>query len=1509
MNRSLLIICLLIYQFGFGQTNTWDGSSSATWNTAANWSLNLVPTAAHDVVIPDGITVTIDVNTAAVCNTFRMNTGGTANTVSISGSNSLTVSGAITIEQGTGKNKHKILAVNAGNLSAASITMNSTGGDNRYCRLSISTGTVNVTGNIIMNDTDVDRNQVTFTAGGTLNIGGAMSGGGLTPSTGTVNYNNNVGPQTVGTYIYNNLTLSGSGTKTAAGNLTVNGTLTNGSGVTLNMATNQLLGTLGTITNAGTIRTQNTSATPIPTAKNWGGTIQYDGAGQTVSTGIYNNLTLSGSGGKTFPTGTTTVNGILSIENGNSVNTFTGSLAYGSTSTLQYNTGTARTAGAEWPSIFAGTGGVVIKNIGVITLNNAKTINNRLSIETSAKVNLDAFTHTSNGLTLGGTNKPFGSWGHSISVAPNKDDVFFASAIGIINVSESTCVNNLITNGDFTNAGTGFDLAYGWTYSPTKGTYVETYPEDTYFTTGNGGFTAELDAGASLRQTVTLVPGVSYTLSFIYARRPGPEAPSTSGVRVDVREGVMVTSTTDFSTLSSTPQIGSFTFTPTSASITLDFYNHLAIGQTYGTIIDNIVLVPSSQVTPFATTIPKGIFNTLISCAGTPVQLDVDKVQSSGLTYVWTGSTGTTFSSTNIKNPIVTFTGTGLQQATVAVTTAAGCIASSSTYVNLKNLNGPTITTAATAAVVVAVCQSASVQATTMAYTATTNTPTSYRIDWATLVDQGPTSTTFSVGGGSITNISVPAGTAAGTYTGTLIITNANCSSTKAITMTVNPYVAVSSQSTATQTQCVATAFTPISVSATGVGLTYQWYSNVANSNSGGTSLVATNGAQTNSYTPQSTVARTLYYYCIVSGTCGTAVTSAVSGAFITNPGVATPTVSKVDVSCSVSAGSITVNTPVPSASVSYSIDGIDYSNTTGKFTGLSANTFTVYAKDTSVSNGCDVSPGFTIIISGTDVVNTYKAGLWSLGEPQLSQILVFDADYTSSGTVNGCSCEVNSGKNVTISTGDIMTITNSVNGPGTIVFENNASLIQVNDAAVNTGNITYKRISAPMKNFDFTYWSSPVENQIMNVLSPNTLSDKYFSFAGNDWVYEAGSSPMVPARGYIIRVPKPNFWPVPSALTYPQPVEFKGKPNNGIQSFVAEATGSYNLIGNPYPSAVDAKLFLEANSSVLKGTLYYWTHTTAITPSGTFYEYNSDDYATYTLAGGVATKVGNKKPDGTFDDSKKPTDYIPAGKSFFVESLTAGTVNFKNVMRVSGNINQFSRFNTKTAKTNAIERHRVWLNLTNTQGLFKQMLVGYLSDATNEFDNSFDGESFDGNTFADFYSVNSNKNLTIQGRALPFDFSDQVPLGYRTTIVGELSIAIDSFEGLFGTADIVIEDKLVNVSHNLKSGPYTFTTDEGVFNDRFVLKYTDKTLGTDDLDKEKGLVIVSVKNKIVKLNSPVEQLDKVVIYDLLGKAVFKRINVNANELEVPNLNLGHQVLIVKTTLQNGAVVTNKIVY
>lgn len=118
------------------------------------------------------------------------------------------------------------------------------------------------------------------------------------------------------------------------------------------------------------------------------GTVEYSGTTQTVfalflGNPAYNNLTLSGSDEKTI-TGVT-VNGILSMEGTTSVNV---APTYGTNATLQYNRTSDLTISSpgspEWISSFTGTGGIVIKNTGVITL--AKPVTTlKLTVEPGAK--------------------------------------------------------------------------------------------------------------------------------------------------------------------------------------------------------------------------------------------------------------------------------------------------------------------------------------------------------------------------------------------------------------------------------------------------------------------------------------------------------------------------------------------------------------------------------------------------------------------------------------------------------------------------------------------------------------------------------------------------------------------------------------------------------------------------------------------------------------------------------------------------------------------------------------------------------------------------------------------------------------------------------------------------------------------------------------------------------------------------------------------------------------------
>ena len=198
--------------------------------------------------------------------------------------------------------------------------------------------------------------------------------------------------------------------------------------------------------------------------------------------------------------------------------------------------------------------------------------------------------------------------------------------------------------------------------------------------------------------------------------------------------------------------------------------------------------------------------------------------------------------------------------------------------------------------------------------------------------------------------------------------------------VTVNTAPAITAQpSTSTQSVCLNGAATQLSVTATGAGLTYQWYKNTTNSNSGGTLL---SGATSSTYTPVTTTAGVLYYYVIVSGTCTPPVTSAVSGSVTVN------TAPAITAQPSTTAQSVCLNGAATQLSVTATGVGLTYqwySNTTNSNSGgtlLSGATSSTYTPVTTtagilyyyviVSGTC--APPVTSAVSGSVTVNTAPA-------------------------------------------------------------------------------------------------------------------------------------------------------------------------------------------------------------------------------------------------------------------------------------------------------------------------------------------------------------------------------------------------------------------------------------------------------------------------------------------------------------------------------------------------------
>ena len=161
-------------------------------------------------------------------------------------------------------------------------------------------------------------------------------------------------------------------------------------------------------------------------------------------------------------------------------------------------------------------------------------------------------------------------------------------------------------------------------------------------------------------------------------------------------------------------------------------------------------------------------------------------------------------------------------------------------------------------------------------------------------------------------------------------------------------------------------AATPLSVTATGAGLTYQWYSNTTNSNTGGALL---GGAISSTYTPVTTTAGTLYYYVIVSGTCTPAVTSTVSGAVTVN---ANSTIVLTSTAAGTNAQTICINTAL--TNITYAIGG---GGTGATVTGLPAGITGIYSAGVFTISGTPSVSGtfnYTVTTAGP-CVNSSLSG------------------------------------------------------------------------------------------------------------------------------------------------------------------------------------------------------------------------------------------------------------------------------------------------------------------------------------------------------------------------------------------------------------------------------------------------------------------------------------------------------------------------------------------------------
>lgn len=557
-----------------------------------------------------------------------------------------------------------------------------------------------------------------------------------------------------------------------------------------------------------------------------------------------------------------------------------------------------------------------------------------------------------------------------------------------------------------------------------------------------------------------------------------------------------------------------------------------------------------------------------------------------------------------------------------------------------------------------------------------------------------------------------------------------------------------------------------------------------------------------------------------------------------------------------------------------------------------------------------------------------WNGSSWSNGAPTSSVKAIINGAYntTANGNIQTCRCEVNAGFTLTVGSGTYLEIQDNLINNGTVTVANSGSLVQVNNYAANTGNISVGR-DVNIRKFDYVYWSAPVANFAVTAVSPGTASNYIYKWnptqAGSYGIWVGTGENMVPGKGYIIR--GPSAWPQTFALFS---TNFSGAPNNGIITpsiqrgnytganyanpngvIVTNQDDNWNLIGNPYPSSIRALDFLNANTNI-EGAVRLWTHgslpSAVVTDPfyGNFlYNYNSNDYIVYNGTGTVSGPVGFN-------------GYIASGQGFFVQMsdgpAATQTVTFNNSMRNRNYGNaQFYRpasvIHNRSDETSG-EPSRIWLDLIGPDQMVSRTLVGYVEGATLEKDRLYDAYGKRDNSL-NFYSLIGEDAMAIQGRPLPFDTNDVVPLGLHLAAAGSYKIGVAAVDGLFesNAVSVFLEDKTLGVVHDLRLSPYTFSASTGILDDRFVLKYETNLLGNVDFDVAGDQVVVAVSNHVISIKSHTESIQKAEVYDLLGRLVYRQGTVNSKELSIAEVSASQQAVLLKLTLNNGQQITRKI--
>ncbi|WP_139958720.1 T9SS type A sorting domain-containing protein [Flavicella sediminum] len=440
---------------------------------------------------------------------------------------------------------------------------------------------------------------------------------------------------------------------------------------------------------------------------------------------------------------------------------------------------------------------------------------------------------------------------------------------------------------------------------------------------------------------------------------------------------------------------------------------------------------------------------------------------------------------------------------------------------------------------------------------------------------------------------------------------------------------------------------------------------------------------------------------------------------------------------------------------------------------------------------------------------------------------------------------------------------------------------------------------------------------------SPITIANTWiYSYRNGttreDWVQKKNSGNLNRGEGYTMKS---------TGNSNGQNFTFVGTPNDGLITIPVTANTN-SLIGNPYPSAVDAVDFIYENLGVFNGTIYFWQHkgeaSTSSLLEGHFTAGYQGGYATRNLITSVAAQAVSGEITGGLGIGNlydAPGRYIAVGQSFFVGAISTGNIVFKNSQRnykkIDGSNSIFLKSGkNKTSKKVSTEKEEnldvptlkigfEYLNDNNVE-IHRQIAVSFKNGLTEAYEEGYDSFIYDLQPNDSYWKFNGSDNkYVIAGIGMPTG-NTEIPISLQVDSEKEVKLMIDNLN--FVNNDIYLKDNVTGISRKLSnSETVDLTLPIGTYEDRFYITFKeDATLEVVEEESNEHPLAINVyfdklSNEIKIIKEDTEIVSSLKLINMAGQ-VLKEVEFKTptNGISVEGISDG--IYIVKLKTSNGIV-------